>query len=139
MPFLAQAADLSIPPETYARIEREAVAKYKLQEAKDKPDPRAWTALDWTLQGVGSALIIIDTCQTVEFSSRGIRETNPLIGPHPSRSTVLTTGAIGLGLFWGTAYFLPKPWRTLFQSSVVGIESYTTYWNKFQVHAGCKL
>jgi hypothetical protein len=136
MPFLAQAADLTIPPETYARVEREVISRYKQQEAKKSNE---WTTLDWTLQGVGSALIVIDMCQTVEFTSRGVRETNPLIGPHPSHRTVLIAGAVGMGLFWGTAYLLPKPWRTMFQSSVVGIESYTTYWNKFQVHAGCKL
>jgi hypothetical protein len=70
---------------------------------------------------------LIDYTQSVTMLYRmdGYREINPMLGPKPSRSSLITLGLIGTGLFYIIADNLSDPWRQIFVDSVIATEQFS--------------
>jgi len=50
------------------------------------------------------------------------RETNPILGRNPSRAKVLTFGLTCIVLHSAIAYYLPTPYREIWQCVIIGAE-----------------
>ena len=104
--------------------------------AQDDPaqaDDRRWSALDLTLESACVVTLAIDWLQTRPMNDE---ELNPLLGRHPSRTAVdvyFAGSALG---HLAIAALLPRPWRTIWQATVVGMEIGVVSRNYF---AGIKL
>ncbi len=108
---------------------------------------RNWTKTDTLLEATGEALTVVDWGQTRTISEKtheiphpsfncvnqACRDTfdkpvydhyelNPLISNRPSIGKVNTYFIFGLLLHPVISYILPKPWRTIWQSSTIGLE-----------------
>lgn len=83
-----------------------------------------WTPSDYALEAVVLALIAVDWRQTLAFRAQGIRETNPILGPYPSRARVnFMIGGAMLGHVAVAAALPHGFWRTTWQASVGGAEA----------------
>jgi hypothetical protein len=109
-------------------------------------DACRWTTEDYVLQASVVTLQAVDWMQTryalSHESSFGenmqVRENNPLLGRHPSRGQL---AVYFLGCMAGhtvIAMFLPKPYRSIWQSFWVGVETHQT-WRNMQVVGGLRL
>jgi hypothetical protein len=82
-----------------------------------------WTARDTALQATGIVLLLADVGQTRwALDSGHFRETNPILGSHPSRLRLGATTAVELLAHYAIARALPRPYRTIFQCAVIGVE-----------------
>lgn len=90
-------------------------------------DAREWTTLDTALQTAFVAITLVDWAQTQQSVRNREHylyvETNPVLGKYPSKGRV--NAVIGASILAHTAisYSLPKPWRTVWQSVWIGIET----------------
>lgn len=100
-----------------------------------------WTIFDTTLQLTYTTLHIMDWRQTqiIANSCYNVTKTKPsgttktvaicdkyetnfILGDHPSEGRVNTYFATTLALHWVASYYLPKPYRTIFQGTWIIIE-----------------
>ena len=91
--------------------------------------PFSWYdyALETTFIGVTS----MDWSQTQQIVAHPHEyyETNFILGRHPSLSTVNIYFPSAMALHALVAYALPKPWREVWQTMWIGVETYTVYTN----------
>ena len=89
-------------------------------------DKFKWTATDTALQVVFLATLDVDRAQTVYGSKHHFEEVGfarSFIGPHPSSGRVNGYFATCAVLHTTVAYVLPKPYRTIWQSFFIGVET----------------
>jgi hypothetical protein len=132
IPSLALAVDLTPDPKFVKTDELTII----VQQVNPPCNNKDWDNFDWGMQIAGQTLIVVDTLQTTSFTRRGVREMNPLLGHHPNSARIRSAFVIGSAGWWLGSYVLPKPWRTVFQSIVVGAESYVVFSNGVYVKAG---
>ena len=91
--------------------------------------PFSWYdyALETTFIGVTS----MDWSQTQQIAAhpQEYYETNFILGRHPSLNTVNIYFPSAMALHALVAYALPKPWREVWQTMWIGVETYTVYTN----------
>lgn len=103
-----------------------------------------WSKTDYALQGVYTVLHVIDWGQTVRIANSQLQytsktyngevyhpssyyntsEQNTILGKRPSAGKVNTYFASTLILHAAVSYVLPKPYRTIWQGSTIGLEAY---------------
>ena len=92
--------------------------------------PFSWYdyALETTFIGVTS----MDWSQTQQIATHPHEyyETNFILGRHPSLNTVNIYFPSAMALHALVAYALPKPWREVWQTMWIGVETYTVYTNE---------
>ena len=85
----------------------------RIAAQRAQKDDRSWNTSHIALASAFSVALWIDASQTREAMRRGYRETNPILGPHPSVGQVNTyTAVAGLAVL-GTAAALGgrvRPW-----------------------------
>jgi len=82
-----------------------------------------WTTEDTLMQMTVTSLLIADCLQTVEVATNDDNwETNPLLGKEPNTSDVYGYFAAAIAGGWIMAYIVPKEWRTVVQSFMIGWE-----------------
>jgi hypothetical protein len=91
-------------------------------------DSCRWNTLDYTLQGTFFALTAADyatTAKATRQNREGWYEANPLLGRHPSQTSLAIYNLGWSALHTGVALVLPKPWRTIWQSTtiLIGIDT----------------
>lgn len=91
--------------------------------------PFSWYdyALETTFIGVTS----MDWSQTQQVATHPLlySEMNPILGSHPSLEAINIYFPSAMALHALVAYALPKPWREVWQTMWIGIETYTVYTN----------
>ena len=77
-------------------------------------------------QAILTSFALIDYTQSVTmfYKMDGYQEINPILGPKPSRASLLAFGLIGSGLFYVIAENLSDPWRQVFIDSVIATEQF---------------
>ena len=87
-------------------------------------DKSSWTWTDTGLEATYLTLHAMDWSQTLHIARnpQTYSEMNSILGPHPSTGRVNSYYALTGALHVGAAYFLPKPYRTVFQSTWIIIE-----------------
>ncbi|HVP67817.1 MAG TPA: hypothetical protein VMT17_11200 [Anaeromyxobacteraceae bacterium] len=93
----------------------------------------AWDAVDWTLGTASTALILADWLQTLHFTSLppayGVKESNPILGPHPSKLQVDLVAGAALAANLAVAIWVPRPFKYFWLVPVVGVVSWDVYHN----------
>jgi hypothetical protein len=100
------------------------------------PDDETMTGLEWIMLALGSGLIVVDMSQTFSFTSRGVHEENFLLPDHPSRPLLRAVLVGSLTLYWTGTMVLHRPWRTMWQTAYVGLETNAVIGNEVRVHSG---
>jgi hypothetical protein len=86
---------------------------------------RGWRTEHIALATAFAVSLEIDAAQTREAMRRGFRETNPLLGQHPSEGRVNTyTAVAGLAVL-GTASAVPARWRPWVLGLALAVETFT--------------
>ncbi len=91
-------------------------------------DTRHWTAGDTAFQAVFLVELAIDRGQTASINDHHLEEigwARSFIGPHPSAGQINRYFATCAIVHTAIAYILPKPYRTIWQSFWVGVETNT--------------
>ena len=90
----------------------------------------AWTGANTALTAAVAAEAVYDVlstryCLTEVQGHAGhyCREQNPLLGQHPGALRLYGSATAGLVAFGLVSYFLPHPWREVFQFMTLGIET----------------
>lgn len=85
---------------------------------------RPFTEADWGRQWAYTVLHSVDWHQTRQIAGnpQRYRETNPLLGDHPSLGRVNRYFALTLATHWAIAYALPDPARRYFQNGTIALE-----------------
>lgn len=80
-----------------------------------------WSGMDTTLQSVSMTLTVVDWLQTREIVKHPDKwkETNPMLGEHPSMGAVNTYFAGHLAINWFVARWLDPPARTFWQVGII--------------------
>lgn len=81
------------------------------------------------------AFIDYNQSVTMFYKTEGYHEINPILGPKPSRGSMIAFGAIGTGLFYLLADTLPDPWRQVVVDSIIASERMNIEDNR-RVYAG---
>ena len=72
----------------------------------------SWSAAEIALGGMFVAALWVDRKQTRAATEAGVRESNPIIGPHPSAGQIDTYAALYALVTLGTAVVAPRGgWR----------------------------
>ncbi len=87
--------------------------------AQEGEDARRWSTLDLALESGCVLTLGLDWLQT---RSPNDEELNPLLGRHPSRTKVDVYFAGSALAHVAIAAVLPRPWRTVWQAAVMGME-----------------
>ena len=75
-------------------------------------------------------LILIDLGQTFDgIEKDGYREVNPILGENPTKGEVSRWAAVSIITTTAMAYILPRKYRTIFQSIVIGAELQAVRYN----------
>ena len=85
----------------------------RIAAQRAQKDGRSWNTSHIALASAFSVALWIDASQTREAMRRGYRETNPILGPHPSVGQVNTYTAVAGLTVLGAAAVLPprvRPW-----------------------------
>jgi hypothetical protein len=71
-----------------------------------------------------ASFAFVDYTQSVDmfFQNDGYHELNPVLGPYPSRTELLSFGVIGIGLTYVLAAVLPHAWKDIVIDSVIATE-----------------
>ncbi len=89
--------------------------------------PDAWTGMDEAFEVAFVAVAYVDWRQTRAFTQKqywdGYYEANPILGKHPSPTTINQTFFCGIVGHYVVARMLPKKWRNVFQYVTLGLES----------------
>jgi hypothetical protein len=81
------------------------------EEKPDAPKPKTDRVMDlryFAVLGVLAAAKAADGFTTSEASWPGCRETNPILGPHPSNARLAGLAAASFGVEAGTAFLLKR-------------------------------
>lgn len=83
-----------------------------------------WTLQDTILQGAFTAVTVIDWLQTRQVAKNPSRyeENNKFLGKHPTMREVNSYFVFYIISHAGVSYFLPKPYRAIWQSFYIGME-----------------
>lgn len=86
-----------------------------------------FTWYDYSLEATFLGVTSMDWSQTQEIATHPMeyRELNPVLGSHPSVGAVNLYFPSAMALHALIAYALPKPYREIWQSVWIGVESYT--------------
>lgn len=116
------------PRSTYGRTLLDAWRAFALLLALALPvpaiafDPMSDDDLRW--QFAYTALHLADYGQTGDIANHpGIRELNPLLGPHPSRARIRNYFAATLLAHWAVTYALPAEHRRKWQAATITLEA----------------
>src|SRR6266704_3751134 len=85
----------------------------RIAAQRAQKDDRSWNTSHIALASAFSVALWIDASQTREAMRRGYRETNPILGPHPSVGQVNTYTAVAALTVLGAAAVVParvRPW-----------------------------
>ena len=90
-----------------------------------------WTTTDTVMEATYAAVHVMDWRQTrvIAKSEGHWRETNGILGDHPSRDKVDTWFAGTLAGHAIISYLLPDKWRTTWQAITIGMEATTVVRN----------
>ena len=101
-----------------------------------------WDNTDTALQCVNGALFVADTLQTLDIKNhKGMYETNPILGKHPSDANVIGYFIGTFAIHTGVSYYLPDllfepKTASLFRKGIItlsiGVESAVIY-NNYQI------
>lgn len=82
-----------------------------------------WTKTDTLFQAVDTALWVLDWGQTRDIAKKPDRhrESNPILGDHPTTGEVDRYFVIGTAVKTGIAIALPNPYRRWWQCMWIGI------------------
>ena len=82
----------------------------------------SWTKGDIAREATWQVLHLVDWGQTLDISAQPSRyhEINPILGKHPSRSTVNIYMASGALLHLGISHVLPQSYRPYWQYVTIG-------------------
>ncbi len=86
---------------------------------------RPWSAPHIALASAFSLALWIDAAQTRAAMARGYRETNPILGPHPSAGQVNTYTALAHLTVLGAAAALPARVRPWLLGAALAVETFT--------------
>lgn len=86
---------------------------------------RGWTSGHIALATAFALSLEIDAAQTREAMRRGFRETNPILGQHPSEGQVNTYTAAAAIAVLGTASVVPARWRPWVLGVALAVETFT--------------
>lgn len=79
-----------------------------------------WTKTDTAMQVTVSSIIVIDWLQTrSSVKTGGFHELNPVLGAHPDIPRVNAIIGSSLAATWIVAPLLPKPYRRIFQATIL--------------------
>lgn len=88
-----------------------------------------WTANDTKLEIAYQTIALIDLGQTQWMRQQNEKsffpkyeETNPILGPHPSRGQINRYFAVSSALHLAVSYFIPDEYRPYWQWITIGIE-----------------
>ncbi len=101
--------------------------------ARHRKDRR--TALDYSLAGVSTVLIVADWSQTLKIARYGGTDANSIIGTHPTEGRVNTWFTLAVAAN-GAALFLPGRPRRIWYSVVIAEEFYAVLHN---LHMGWQI
>ena len=85
-----------------------------------------WTKTDTAVEAACAGLLIADWGQTLD---RRYEESNPILGKRPTEAAVTGYFLGVITLHLAIARVLPRPWRTLFQGTTIGVEGHSIYAN----------
>lgn len=85
------------------------------------PAADPWTPADFVAEAAFESLLLTDMALTLRLHGKGF-ETNPVLGPYPTRGAVVAYTAAWLVLHPLIAHHLPGGWRPAFQWVTVGIQ-----------------
>ena len=92
----------------------------------------AWTTADTYREAAYDALLVVDARQTAWAMERpGYRETNPLLGSHPSRRQINEHMAIAAALHGLVSLALPDVYRRQWQWGTVAVEGFVVAHNAY--------
>ena len=99
-----------------------------------------WTKADSLRQGAVLAAFYADYTQTCQIAqSPNLRELNPILGPHPSRTAINRYFITGAALHTAIAYFLPTDARRKWQNGTIAIEIGFIAHNQFNLDVRVRL
>ena len=99
-----------------------------------------WTKADSLRQGAVLAAFYADYTQTCQIArSPHLRELNPILGPHPSRTAIDRYFITGAALHTAIAYFLPTDARRKWQNGTIAIEIGFIAHNQFNLDVRVRL
>lgn len=89
-----------------------------------------WKTSDTVLSVAAVALTVIDWSQTRHIANdpQGHKELNPILGPHPSQSSVDIYFPVTLAIGGAVAYFVPS-WRPYILGGWIALETSCTFQN----------
>jgi hypothetical protein len=90
-----------------------------------------WTTLDTILQSTYAFTLIADWAQTRQICKfDNLQESNPIMGRNPSNKTINIFFVGNFLIHTTISYFLPKPYRTVWQAYFIGVEKEAIEHNK---------
>ena len=94
-------------------------------------DPAAWTTLDTALQIAFTAVAVMDWRQTRDIHNHpAAHEENRYLGAAPDARKINTYFTVMIVGHAAASYYMPKPWRTVWQAVWIGTEWETVRWNR---------
>jgi hypothetical protein len=89
-----------------------------------------WTSTDLALEAAFGAALLADWLQTRQIprtpdAPGGLEETNPILGRRPSAGRVNGYFAAAGAAHLAIAALLPRPWRSVWQTTTLGLECLT--------------
>lgn len=95
--------------------------------ARAAPVCAKWSSTNTAAEALATGLILTDWAQTLRFTEHpqfpGQHETNPLLGPHPSRRRVNSLIGAGVLAQFGIACALPDPERSRWLDALIAVEA----------------
>ncbi len=126
-PAWQEEPDLAVhPADAQAQPSPRAAALRRRADPED--DPRAWTGTDTALEAAVGLSLLGDYLQTRRITRDG-RESNPVIGRRGGRVPPEVYFPAVLGLHALAARALPRPWRTLTQGALLGMQGAAIHHN----------
>ena len=80
--------------------------------------PRPWTKAEKVMLGASCLAVVADAYTTMDGQDNGHRETNPIMGKHPSDGTIISVMALMQVTTIVAAHYLPD-----FRSWILGVKS----------------
>lgn len=87
-----------------------------------------WNAVDYTLQGIFVATLVMDRAQTVDISQKN-QELNPILGSSPSIRKINVYFLSVAVLHTAVMAAIPRPFRNPIQGFSIAIEGSQVYHN----------
>jgi len=97
-----------------------------------RPATPQWRPEHKVLAATAVTMLLLDHFTTVDGIKRGYRESNPLLGPHPSLGRLNTFTALEIMAELGIGALLPDRARTIWFAVLTGME-FGYVWHNFAV------